>query len=277
MSPTNHRLLGIYGLIALVVMLFAPASIQLAHLWTDFGSLSYTHGFALAAVSLWLIFRDRAQLAAIPRSYSWSATAAFLVCACAWVYFWNADIRDAYLVLLPALIWLGLCACFGWPVASRLAFPVGYLFFTLPAWSWLNPLMRVLTVHGVSFLLPLTGIPAQVSDPFIVVPAGTFEIAGGCTGLHFLTVGLALGALHGELNRDGFRAHCKWLALMGVLAILTNWVRIVIIIVFGQLTQMRSSLIGNHYRFGWAVFAVALLVFVWIARRSDRSATFESP
>jgi exosortase len=272
MLATSSRLLAVYGLIALVALLFAPSTAQLARLWSDFDNLSYTHGFAIAGVSLWLIFRDRHALAAAAPQPSWRMFALWSVCAVVWIFFWHADIRDAYLVLFPALIWLALYAVLGQSIAMLLLFPIGYLYFTLPAWSWLNPLMQYLSIQGVALLLHLTGIPTAVNGSLVSVPAGVFEIAPACAGLHFLTVGLALAALLGELNRDPWRVRLKWMALMGLLAVLTNWIRIVFIIVSGQATQMQSSLITvGHYRFGWAVFAVALGLFLWIARRAERS------
>jgi len=274
MPAISTRLFSIYGLILLITLLFAPSAIQLGHLWSDFDNLSYTHGFALAAVSLWLIFCARDELAAISAQPCWHALIAWIICAIAWVFFWQLDIRDAYLVLFPALIWLAFYAVLGRSVALALAFPIGYLYFTLPAWSWFNPPMHWLSILGVALLLPLTGIPTHVEGSLVTVPAGVFEIAYACSGLHYLTVGLALAALLGELNRDPWRIRLKWLALMGGLAVLTNWVRIVIIIVSGQVTQMQSSLVTvSHYRFGWVVFAVAVFLFLWIARRSGRSAS----
>jgi EpsI family protein len=77
-----------------------------------------------------------------------------------------------------------------------------------------------------------------------------------------MIVGLAVAALHGELRRDPWRIRLAQLALMVILALLANWVRVYTIIEAGYLTDMHSYLVSvGHYWFGWGVFAVALVLF----------------
>jgi len=71
-----------------------------------------------------------------------------------------------------------------------------------------------------------------------------------------------VAALHGELRRDPWRVRIAQLALMAMLALLANWVRVYTIIEAGYLTDMHSYLVSvSHYWFGWGVFAVALVLF----------------
>jgi len=100
------------------------------------------------------------------------------------------------------------------------------------------------------------------------LPAGTLEIAEGCSGRHFLIVGLAMAALYGEIFRDSVKRRVLWLALMGALAILSNWVRIFAIVTAAYATDMQSFLVTvDHYWFGWGVFAVSFAAFLWLANR----------
>src|SRR2546430_4831726 len=112
-------------------------------------------------------------------------------------------------------------------------------------------------------LLWLTGPSASISGDIIRIPNGSFLIEEGCSGLHFMIVGLAVAALHGELRRDPWRIRAAQLALMGLLALLANWVRVYIIIEAGYLTNMQSYLVRvSHYWFGWGVFPGALIGFL---------------
>jgi EpsI family protein len=95
-----------------------------------------------------------------------------------------------------------------------------------------------------------------------------FEVEGGCSGVHFLMVSLALSTLYGEIGRDTWNVRLKLIALAVALALLTNWLRVYIIIVAGYLTNMQHYLIRKeHYNFGWMVFAVMMVVFFLLARR----------
>ena len=55
---------------------------------------------------------------------------------------------------------------------------------------------------------------------------------------------------------------------MTLLAVLSNWLRVLLILAIGYLTHMRSALATRgHVALGWVVFACALLLFVWAAGR----------
>jgi len=57
---------------------------------------------------------------------------------------------------------------------------------------------------------------------------------------------------------------------MLLLAIVANWVRVLLIVEIGYRSQMQSALAtSGHLALGWVVFACALLVFVWLAGRSS--------
>jgi exosortase/archaeosortase family protein len=79
-------------------------------------------------------------------------------------------------------------------------------------------------------------------------------------------VGLALAGLYGELAGDSVRRRLLWLGLMGLFAIVGNWVRIFLIVIAAYETDMRTYLVTvSHYWFGWAVFVVFFLAFLWLA------------
>jgi EpsI family protein len=63
------------------------------------------------------------------------------------------------------------------------------------------------------------------------------------------------------------------LALAGGLAILTNWIRVFVTIMAGHLTDMTHYLVTvDHYYFGWALFAVALVGYVYLSGHLPRRA-----
>lgn len=261
------RLAWIYGLLALVALACWPSAAVLGQLWADFANLSYSHGYALAAVSAWLLFRERAAIAAAPQRGSAAALGVLIAGALAWLVSWRAGLEVLHLVLLPALMGLAVYATFGRAVARYVTFPLLLLYFALPMWEPITPVLQTLTVVAVGALLKISNIPAVVDGNYVVLPVGTFEVAGGCAGLHFFVVGLALAALLGELDRQSLRRRALLLVLMAALALVSNWIRVYIIILAGHFRGMDHYLIHNHYVFGWVVFAFGVAVFFWLSRR----------
>jgi exosortase A len=255
-------------LLAGAFLLYRPSSASLMALWNDTGRITYTHGFLIAAIAVWMVLRRREELAALPRAPSLLAAALTLPVALAWFLAVRAGIEVVHQVLLVGLLWLAVWSVFGWRVARALWLPVGFLLFAVPVWDLSMPLLQRMTTHAVHLLLKVVGIPAYMDGNDVHVAAGIFEVAGGCSGIHYFLVSLALGTLYGELGRDTLKMRALLLALAVGFALLSNWLRVFIIVVAGHLTNMQHYLIRKeHYTFGWGVFAVMMVVYLLIARR----------
>jgi len=263
-----RKVCAIVALLAGVFFLYAPSSGSLMELWSDTGKTTYTHGYLIAALMAWLVLRRRDALTAIPWSPSIAGSLLVAAAGVAWMVSVRAGIELFHQLSLLGLLWLSIWAVVGLRMALQLWLPIGFLIFAIPIWDQINFLLQEATVHAVALLLDLSSIPAWVDGNFVHLAAGVFEIAGGCSGIHFFIVSLALATLYGEIGRDSMKVRIQLVALGAVLALLTNWLRVYIIIVAGHLTDMQHYLIREeHYTFGWMVFAVMMLVFFLLARR----------
>lgn len=249
-------------------LVYWPSSVALARLWTDTQIREYTHGFAVLLTSLWLLYARRGRLAEQPLSPRPAALALLVLLSAVWVIAWRAAIQDLHLLVLPALLITASLAAFGLPVTRLAAFPLAFLAFAFPIWSDLIGPLQHLSAQAVGALIRLTGLPAHMQGNIIELPGGTLAISGGCGGAHFLVVGLALAALYGEVVAASLVRRLGWLALMGVIAVVANWLRIYAIAAAAYATDMQTFLLTvDHYWFGWLLFAAAFATFLWIADR----------
>jgi len=258
------RLWLIAALACLVALIYWPSTLFLYEKWTDAAEKTYTHGWLILLICVALIVRSRRELAVAPVRASRLATVMLALAIIAWLVTYRASVVGLEVPLLPLIFWLAVTAAFGWAVGALMLFPVAYFYFAVNVWYG-GPLQR-LTVMVMRGLLAVTGPPAVIQGDAIHLSNGTFLIEEGCSGLHFMIVGLAVAALYGEQRRDGWSVRVRQLALMAGLALLANWVRVYTVIQAGYLTDMQSYLVRvSHYGFGWCVFAVALFVFFWLA------------
>ena len=178
-------------------------------------------------------------------------------------------------ILLPVLLWGATLTVFGPAAARALAFPLGFLYFAIPIWDFINPFLQAATTAVVGVMLAVTGVPSLVEGNIVTIPAGRFEIAGGCAGVAFFMTAGALAALYGHLHYDGrWGRRLLLLVIAFAGAMVLNWVRVYVVIVAGHLTDMQHYLVRvDHYTFGWALFTVALLPFYVIARRIEPALT----
>jgi exosortase len=258
-------------LIAIVLGAFVvlwPSTLSLAERWSDTVTRAYTHGSMIVLISAWLLWRRRGLVATMPASPSWLAFGGTAVLGGVWLVAWRSGVEVAHVSLLPPICAALVATVFGFPILRKLWLPIAYLFFTIPLWDMLNPALQWASAYAVRVLLSLVGIPVYFDGLEFQIPAGRFEIAGGCSGLHFFIVGIAISVLYGEMNNDTRATRFKLIALGVLFALLTNWIRISIIIVAGHLTQMQHHLVREeHYTFGWGMFAGAMAIFFLIVRR----------
>lgn len=247
-------------------ILFWPTTSSLLGEWSDGENLSYTHGYLVAAVALGLLIRVGLANEGSRSQPDYCAAIALTATSVFWLVAYRAGLQIVHQVLLPLIGWLAVWAALGFAAGRRTAFAFGFLYFAIPLWSAGNFLLQHLTVVAVRVLLQVAGIGAFVADTSVHIPAGVFEIAGGCSGLHFFVVAVAIAALYGEIHGDTARARVLLIALAASIAIVTNWVRVFTIIVAGHVSGMQHPLIHDHYLFGWMLFAVAIGLFLFGTR-----------
>jgi EpsI family protein len=156
-------------------------------------------------------------------------------------------------------------------MARKLAFPIGFVYFAIPVWSALTLPLQELTVAVVRFALELVAIPVYVEGNLITIPEGVFEVAGGCAGLHYFIVSLTIASLHAYVSLRRVVSRFWLLVAAVVLAMLTNWVRVGSLVAIGHYSDMQHYLITHdHYYYGWALFAVALVPLFLLSRHLVR-------
>jgi exosortase len=264
-APRYLRLWLIAALACVIALVYWPSTVFLIHeKWSDTTSGTYSHGWLIAVICAALLVRSRREIVAAPARASRPALLALAGAVLAWLVCYRSSIGGLAAPLVPLIFWLAATAAFGWAVGRLLLFPVAYFYFAEPIWYG-TPL-KDLTVLAMRGALALTGPTALITDDVIHLPNGAFSIEEGCSGVHYMIVGLAVAALYGEQRRDPWPVRARQLALMAALAVVANWVRVYTVIEAGYLTNMQSYLVRvSHVGFGWCVFAVALLVFFWVA------------
>lgn len=261
------------GLWLAVAVAYWPSSWALWRLWSSVGEETYTHGFLILVISLWLVIRERHRLAASAIRPVPEALIALLLLSVLWTWAWRAAIQELHMMLVPLILLTAILAALGSRAARLLAFPTGYLYFALPFWSDGNFLLESLSARITGMLMWLTAVPGFMHGNYIELPGGTIHIANGCSGLHAFIVGLALATLYGKVFGLPLRRRWGAVALMGALALIVNWLRILIVVVAAYDTDMRSSLVRNHWWLGWWLFAAAFLGFLWWMERKAPAPT----
>jgi exosortase len=250
------------GLIAVVAALYWPTTSPLWHR-PVFGS----NALLVVGLSLWLLARTREQMAVTPvRGVPW-VLLLLVPCSIASLIFWKSGVPALQLLLLPVLILLAAWTAFGTAVARVIAVPVCFLYFAVPAWDLLAEPLQSLTLWVVRWAAPAIGVPAAVSGTTVLLPGHMqFEVTAACSGSGFLMEGMAVAVLLGELEHARVGRRLRLVAIMLVIALATNWIRVLTLLQIGYTTQMRHVVVSQyHVMFGYVLLTLVLVAFVWIA------------
>jgi exosortase len=177
-------------------------------------------------------------------------------------------LNSARQVLVPVIFWAAVATVLGKAAGRLLFWPLAFLYFALPQWWIINTPLQQLTAEVANALVWVTGVPAYVDGNSFHLPAGIVEVANGCSGLNYLVVALALALFQGLSYIRSWRLRWRLLAAAAVVALLSNWLRVYVLILIGYATDMQHYLIRvDHLYFGWVLFLVCMWpVFVYAAR-----------
>jgi exosortase len=252
--------LGVGGLIATAIVAY----------WPTWSPLWRPHGYLITFLALWLLYSARHRIAsAMINPQPW-ALVLLVPCSLAAVLSWRSGIEALQLLMLPPVVLVAVLAAFGAAVARAVAVPVAFLYFAVPAWNiLLGPPMQTLTLWVTRNMMPLLGLPASFQGNLINFQGGiTFEVTPACGGVSFLVQGLAIAMLLGELEQARLGRRLRLLGAMVLVAVVSNWIRVLLIIELGYSSGMRSTLATtNHVAFGYLLFVLALAGYMWVATR----------
>jgi EpsI family protein len=255
----------VFTVLALAALALWPAVRALILYWRDV--LDYRHGFLVAAAAIYCLYLARNRLNSAPLAPNAFASVGLAVALAAWLVLFRGNSDLGQQALLPVVLWLAVMAACGLRAATAVALPLLYLWFAIPVWDLAVPALQWITVKVVVSLLHVFGIPVEIAGTHVSIPAGTFEVAEACSGKRFLVVALAVAFLGGILEHLPAKRFIALLAASALLALLANWIRVLIVIVAGHLTNMQHYFVAvEHNSLGWVIFAVmmgCLLALVW--------------
>ncbi|MCH2159029.1 MAG: exosortase [Oleiphilaceae bacterium] len=181
-----------------------------------------------------------------------------------WLIFSSASINILEQILMPVILWIVLAIVFGHSNATKLILPVAFLYFAIPIWDYFNQVLVDLSSLVVGETVELFGITAFITGPKIELAYGTLLIAGGCSGLRYFTIALALSFYLSLDSKASITRKSLVIAVAVLCSLVANWIRIFWIVVAADMTNMQSDLIKDHEYFGWGVFAIALLPALYL-------------
>jgi exosortase len=230
---------------------------------------AYSHGFLIAPISGYLVWRKRANVVAGGRP-SWLGAAvvgAGLGSLLLGRFVGVVGIQELSLVvtLLGLVLWL-----LGPRALRAFAFPILYLLIAMPVWDLVTERLyypsQLFSAKAAAWLLGLVSIPVARQATYLYLPTITLEVADACSGINYLIAVIAVGVPLAYLY---FEHPLKRVALVVVAvatAVVANPVRVALIAILlhtGLTEQTHGPWHALQGLFVSAVGFVALFVAAW--------------
>lgn len=262
---SSKQALIFIGLVNLSLFIFYSNTVmQLFDFWLE--SYGYSHGLILFPLALGIYFFELYKHPRLNVNYInlYSMT---LTIGIVFVWF-LADLFNIqfieFLTFLLLLIFLNLMLISDKLKNTYHLWPLLLIIFALPLWDFLPEILRTIETPIVVFLLNLSFIEA-IQDGFLIyIPAGTFLVEHSCSGFNQFVVSIPLAVLYIYSRKLKFSKSYKFIALILLLAMIFNVIRIYIILFAGQVTHMKTHLVtDSHEYLAWLIYGVGVFILFY--------------
>lgn len=266
LQPARALHLAVLGA-ALVWLLFwyRDTLTSIIDIWNR--SDTYAHGYLIAPISVWLVWRHRHHLRGVPVRASVLGVLAGAAAGFAWLLGELTSVASvsqfALVGMIVSLIW----AVMGTAVMRAYAFPIGFLFFLVPFGEFLFPTMMDWTTEFVIGALRLFNIPVYAEGRSLVIPSGNWQVVEGCSGVRYLIASVVVGSLYAYLNYRSTARRLIFTAVSVVLPVLANWVRAWGIVMLGHYSDNKIATGVDHLVYGWVFFGIIMMLLFWVGAR----------
>lgn len=238
-------------------------------------SETFAHGYVILPISLWLIWRRRANFAALPPMPWWPALALVALLGMGWLLAHVGEVQVVTQYMFVGMFPAIALAVFGRRLAFSLAFPLLFLLFAVPFGEiFVGPLIE----HTADFTVAAVravGIPVLRNGTRFELPTGSWSVVEACSGVRYLISSITLGSLYAYLTFRSTRRRLMFVALAIVVPIVANWLRAFMIVMIGHLSGMALATGVDHLIYGWLFFGLVMFIMFWIGSfwREDEEPT----
>ncbi|PWB56141.1 MAG: exosortase A [Nitrosomonadales bacterium] len=248
--------------IAAMLAIYQQTVLSTIAIWER--SETFAHGFLIVPISLYLIWTRRKSLAGISPRPDFRGLAVLAGLGFGWLLSDAGSVLVVAQYCLVAMIPVAVWTLLGAQVARAIAFPLGFLFFAVPAGEFLIPHMMNFTADFVVAALQLTGIPVYREGTFFTIPSGQWSVVEGCSGLRYLIASVTLGSLYAYLTYRSTKRRLIFAALSLVVPVLANGLRAYMIVMIAHLSDMKLALGVDHLIYGWVFFGIVMMLLFLI-------------
>lgn len=261
----RNALVALAALMAWATFLYWDTAAGMVSIWAR--SETFTHGFLVLPIVLWLIWQKREVISTLSPSSFFKIFPMVLAAGFAWLVGSLAAVNAATQFAYVAMLVLCAVVLIGPRVARLIAFPLMFSFFAVPVGEFLMPQFMAWTADFTVVALRLSGIPVYREGLQFVIPSGNWSVVEACSGVRYLIASLTVGTLFAYLSFQSTLRRIVFVLISILVPVLANWLRAYIIVILGHLSGNKLAAGVDHLIYGWLFFGVVIMLMFLIGAR----------
>lgn len=245
-------------LFAAAAVLLWPTLQQMESVWRH--SETYMHCYFILPIAAYMVWERRAALRGMKPTPALLPVLLLLPVSVLWLSAFAIDVgfvsHLSQVVILQLLLWHVL----GHQIALKVRFPLLFLIFLAPFGESLTPALQDITADISVALLRLAEVPVYREGLYLHTTVTVYEVAVACSGLNFLISSAVISLLFAYLYFHRWYKQVIFVVFVLVLAIVANGLRAFLLMLIGDKTNLAWGFGDDHYYYGWAVFAITMLI-----------------
>ena len=259
--------------LALIVLSYYQTIYTMVSLWID--SDTFTHGFMILPISIWLVWEYRERLQGLKPSADWLYVWLIPTFGLIWYIGDIASIQFVKQFAVVAMFSSFLATILGRDVVRAVWFPLVFLLFMVPAAGWLVPPMMEFTATFTVEMVRLSGIPVYRDGLSFSLPTGSWSVIQACSGVRYIIASVTLGVLFAYMTYTKVHKQILFIIASILLPIVANAIRAYMIVMIGHMSGMELATGVDHLFYGWVFFGLIMGILFFVgARWRDKEEEF---
>jgi exosortase A len=260
--------LGVASLLLIALACLAPFALyfgtakSIVEIWNT--SETFAHGYVILPMSLWLIWRRRANFSTMPPTPYWPALALLALAGFGWLLARLGEVQVVQQYAFAAMLPIIALAVFGRRLAGSLAFPLLFVLAAVPFGEiFIAPLISF-TADFTVWALQATGIPVLRNGSHFEIPSGSWSVVEACSGVRYLISSVTIGLLYAYLTYRSTARRVLFVVVSIIVPIIANGLRAYMIVMIGHFSGMTLAVGVDHLVYGWVFFGLVMFALFWI-------------
>ena len=248
--------------IIFIPVIFNNTTLAMMHVWTV--NETFTHGFLVLPLVLWLIWQKKYKILLIKPCPEPRAFLLLILLLIGWLISVAVDVQIVQQFCMVTIVLTSIWVIAGRQLLFYVFFPLMILYFAVPFGQVFIPPLMELTADFTVALIKMVGIPVYRDGLSFTLPTGSWSVVEECSGVRYLIASFLLGSIYAYLNYSSTKKRVIFILLSLIVPVIGNSLRAFGIVMIGHYSGMKLAIGADHLLYGRVFFGFIIFLLFYV-------------